>query len=284
MNFSAKYGFKSLRNELQIDSMDSALRNSLWNAIYYILNDSIIYIEETVICDFFKQPLEIRDSILDSYDDSDGLKRIQEIQQKFNKLQWYEVYDFIEFIVDLEVLNKASKYVNFKSLLKELKANVNKYLERELSAYILIGNQIIRITNENEISSIEQSLSIKEKKFEILEKHFSTSLSLLSNRINPNYRNSIKESISAVEACCRILTEESTLGKAIDKLEKSGITIDSQLKNGFAKIYDYTNSKSSGIRHALMENGKEPDFNDAKFMLVSCSAFTNYLISKSIIK
>jgi len=44
-------------------------------------------------------------------------------------------------------------------------------------------------------------------------------------------------------------------------------------------IYGYT-SDEGGIRHAMLEE-KIIDFEDAKFMLVSCSAFINYLIMKS---
>ena len=51
------------------------------------------------------------------------------------------------------------------------------------------------------------------------------------------------------------------------------------LLDSFEKLYGYT-SDGDGIRHALTEDGKEVDFNDAKFMLVTCSAFINYLIGK----
>ena len=53
------------------------------------------------------------------------------------------------------------------------------------------------------------------------------------------------------------------------------------MKEAFIKLYHYT-SGADGIRHAigLLE---EPNlsFEDAKFMLVSCSTFINYLISKA---
>lgn len=53
----------------------------------------------------------------------------------------------------------------------------------------------------------------------------------------------------------------------------------SDLKEAFKKLYGYT-SDADGIRHALMDESNL-DFEDAKFMLVSCSAFTNYLIAKA---
>jgi hypothetical protein len=50
------------------------------------------------------------------------------------------------------------------------------------------------------------------------------------------------------------------------------------LKAAFSSLYGYT-SDANGIRHALTE---EPDLDqaDAVFMLVTCSSFCNYLISK----
>lgn len=51
------------------------------------------------------------------------------------------------------------------------------------------------------------------------------------------------------------------------------------LKNAFSNLYGYT-SDTGGIRHALSEDNLEVTMEDAKFMLVSCSAFINYLKTK----
>ena len=105
-------------------------------------------------------------------------------------------------------------------------------------------------------------------------------LDLLSNRKSPDYRNPIKESISAVEAICKIITgkQKATLGGALKEIEKK-IKLHPALKNAFNSLYGYTND-AEGIRHALLDKSSL-SFEDAKFMLVSCSAFTNYLISKA---
>jgi hypothetical protein len=44
-------------------------------------------------------------------------------------------------------------------------------------------------------------------------------------------------------------------------------------------LYGYT-SDTHGIRHALKDDS-QPNAEDAKFMLVSCSAFVNYLVEKA---
>lgn len=52
----------------------------------------------------------------------------------------------------------------------------------------------------------------------------------------------------------------------------------SAFKEGFVKLYGYT-SDEGGIRHAMLEM---PDLTaaDAKYFLLSCTPFTNYLKSK----
>ena len=50
------------------------------------------------------------------------------------------------------------------------------------------------------------------------------------------------------------------------------------LRAAFGNLYGYT-SDEGGIRHALMES-KVVSFDDAKFFLVVCSAFVNFVETK----
>jgi hypothetical protein len=50
------------------------------------------------------------------------------------------------------------------------------------------------------------------------------------------------------------------------------------LRDAFSKLYGYT-SNADGIRHAMMDE-TTLSFSDAKFMLVTCSAFINYVLGK----
>jgi len=138
-----------------------------------------------------------------------------------------------------------------------------------------VGTTLAPITSEEEIASVEQAMS-HGGKFSPAVAHVETALARLADRSSPDYRNSIKESISAVEAVCQIITGDSkaTLGQALKK-----IGIHPSLEKGFSAIYGYT-SDADGIRNALLE-ASTVDADDAKFFLVSCSAFVNYLIAKS---
>lgn len=273
--FSQRKGIKPVKSEIQVDSMDSDLRNRLWNVLtvfYWKRVDNrrpssyedIQPLVEELWHDYFKRPIDtLSDNWYNTY---------EEIRGYFFKAVWNEVYDFIEFIAN----NYSDKYdeVNLKFM------NLcNSILERELSAYRFIGGKIIQITSEVEISEIEEALEITQS-FKAVNTHLKRASGLLSDRKSPDYRNSIKESISAVEAICKLITEEkgATLGQALKKIEDR-IGLHPALEKAFSKLYEYT-SDAEGIRHALLD---EPNlsFEDAKFMLVSCSAFTNYLINKA---
>lgn len=154
-----------------------------------------------------------------------------------------------------------------------MKDNLNGDLENEKMGYRIIDNQIVDITNKEEIDEIEEAI---DSNFNIVNNHIQKSLELYSDRKNPDYKNSIKESITAVESmCCIICGEKVELGKALGRLEKNGIYIHGAMKNGFQSLYGYT-SDESGIRHGGIED-KEVTEEDAKFMLITCSAFVNYL-------
>ena len=106
--------------------------------------------------------------------------------------------------------------------------------------------------------------------------HIECALEHYADRENPNYRNSIKESISAVESIARVVSgrDKATLGDALKTIEESG-QLHPALKKGFLNLYGYT-SDEQGIRHAMLD---EPNLTaaDARYFLVSCSSFVNYL-------
>jgi hypothetical protein len=55
------------------------------------------------------------------------------------------------------------------------------------------------------------------------------------------------------------------------------MTLHPALQQGFSQLYGYTND-ADGIRHAMMEVSNL-HFEDALYILVSCSAFISYLLA-----
>jgi hypothetical protein len=151
----------------------------------------------------------------------------------------------------------------------------NAALEKEVSAYRFVDGLISRITDETEIAEIDRAL---DNARDSVRTHLRRALELLSDREAPDYRNSIKESISAVESLvATVVGEKGTLGQLLKKLEDE-ISLHPALKAAFSSLYGYT-SDQDGIRHAILES-KDLAFEDAKFFLVVCSAFVNFVESK----
>ena len=188
---------------------------------------------------------------------------------------WYKKLDMLEFTIKWMADNYSDNAR--QDILKKFVHYLNTRFQILGSAYRIVNNQIVEITSEVEIIAIEEALKVSDP----IAEHLSTSMALLSQRPNPDYRNSIKESISAVEYICREITGKTTLGDALKELDKKGLQLSNMLKTAFEKLYVYTNDKSTGIRHALMDEKDAPGFDEAKFMLVACSAFVNYINAKN---
>jgi AbiJ-like protein len=147
----------------------------------------------------FKRPL---DTI-----DNDWSKVFSGLRKHFFECEWYEVYAFVEFIAN-----------NFPySGRKEFIEACNATLEKEVSAYRFVNGLISRITNKVEVAEIDGA---REGARGPVRTHRRRALELLSDRQSPDYRNSIKESISGVESLvATVVGEKGTLGQLIKKLE-----------------------------------------------------------------
>jgi len=197
------------------------------------------------------------------------------IRNRIFQGHWYEVYDFIEFLLE-------HKDLLFGLEIDEFRSACNYWLERDVSAWRVVGNKVVRLTSEEEIVAVEEATQVSDE-YTPVAIHVQRSLELMSDRNTPDYRNSIKESISAVESMCGIITgnAKATLGSALKQLEASGVAIHPALRGAFNQMYGYT-SDAQGIRHGLgLTEEPNLDFEDAKFMLVSCSAFVNLLRARA---
>jgi len=275
MKFSERIGKRTPKVKVQNDSMDKDLRNSLWSLIHLYFVTPMLqkqWVDESHLEDFIKSVWfsflkEPIDTIPQSTSDTAKVLR-----ESFYSWNYLDVYDFLEFFV-----NDRNEPVNSDRLTEAF----NSVLKRELSAFRFVSKHLVPISNEEEAEAISNAISsTSEKGLKGVTTHLSEALKKLSDKKAPDYRNSIKESISALEGLCQIITGEkkAELGKALKKL-KAKIPIHRALEQGFEKLYGYT-SDGDGIRHAIMGESSL-DQEDALYMLISCSAFINYLIVKA---
>lgn len=202
------------------------------------------------------------------FDNDKNASNLRHFLTNYDGLKWYKIYDFIE--KSLYVVTYDERLLN----------EYNRIMEEESVLYRIIKKQVVPIIDKNQINSIEKAVC---SEFDSVNKHLSSAIEYLSSRKEHKYENSIKESISAIESLCSIITKtngkSATLGNMLDLLEKEGIYIHKALIEAYKKIYGYA-SDEGGIRHG---SGIEKDakLEDARYMLVSCSAFINYIIDKS---
>ncbi|WP_426787922.1 AbiJ-NTD4 domain-containing protein [Xanthomonas campestris] len=275
MSFSQRMGLKPIGELIQTDGIDTPLRNALWDALHLCIwseaKNPVRYGQvtgsnvETLILQlwhrFFHLPL---DRVPDYIGDA-----VEHVRKFHFGCDWNECYDLLEFCVTHAPDGLSASLTRF----------ANRVLQEHLSGYRIVDGLVTPITSSEEIESIQQALSNPAINAGAAA-HFKLALQMLSDRKAPDHRNSIKESISAVEAICKELTNypSATLGQALKPLEDKGL-IHPALKSALSKIYGYT-SDSGGIRHAMLDESSL-SFADSKFMLVACTAFANYLIDKS---
>lgn len=197
----------------------------------------------------------------------------KEVKKLYDQLTWNRVYDYVEEYSRLIRIFNRHCYT-------ELCDTLNITLEKHNSAYRMQNGRIIPISSEKELEEITEASHTPHM---VINNHIRKAVNLFSDRDNHDYQNTVKEAISAVEAAANIVngTTGKTLADALKVLDNES-TIHPALKDAFIKIYGYTSDERSGIRHAMTtEADCIPDFADAKFMLVACSAFINYLLLKA---
>jgi hypothetical protein len=274
MRFSERIKKREVEVIIQIDSIDDELKNGLWNILtiylfdplqknYSIENSSLKSLCISIWFSHFKEPIDTMPL------SSDRIKN--EIRSRFFNWDYLEIYDFVDFIAVSD-----NEYFYNEDYIEAM----NFVLKRDLSGYRFVNGILTPIINEVEIGEIERAISSTTNgNLKGVNIHLSDALNKLSDKKNPDYRNSIKESISALESLCQKITGDpkAELGKAL-KILGSKLPIHRALEQGFIKIYGYT-SDSDGIRHAMMEE-TNLDQEDALYMLIAVSSFINYLITK----
>ncbi|MDX1902271.1 MAG: hypothetical protein SFW66_09800 [Gammaproteobacteria bacterium] len=275
-NFSRRMGLTAIL-PVQKESIDEALKNGAWTIVYEFLREGVEssltgyeapqwrgkqgQFIRSIWLNFFKLPA---DSI--SWNPN---KDIAYLRKEFFNFEWSKFYDFIEHFASLE-----DDY-NRKKLIKSF----NKVFEQENSAYGFVNDQIIEKISQSEIASVEATKNLPNTSFE----HIKKSSQLLFDRDKPDYRNSVKESVSALEAFMRETTKsDKHLGDILrfNNLDwmNAHPSLKIAIKDFMTKIYGYS-SDESGVRHSLKEKHREITKEEAWFILVEASALMNYIQS-----
>lgn len=281
--FSERVGAVPAATTIQIGSINDELKNSLWNIMHRLYENN----EHPYWRMVARSVAEFQRKVPVDMVPTEGYKCRLWMKTYFYELPWNGVYDLIEYIASTHRQMTRTDTVSRRDYINHAYSNedvielFNIVLERELSGYRFVSGVLTLISNQAEIEEIDQA--VQDSAAHGLggaSEHIRSALSLLGKKPDPDYRNAIKEAISAVESVAKQLTggKSQGLDPALEALSRK-TNMHRALKAAFKSLYGFT-SDEGGIRHAMME---EPNvgFAEAKYMIVACSAFVNYLIQKS---
>lgn len=278
--FSERIGATTMPRTIQIESMDDALHNSLWNEVLVRFGDPNPHwgeLAQSLGKFFFKVPIDQ----VPRYND-DGHKWVR---KQYFDASWAVVYDLIEYMVfNVDgICNPPTHHQTYyRDQQWEFLRSVNEILERELSGYRFVAGVLVPVSDPSEVLAIEEAASSSLRAgIGGAHEHTRSALELLGRKPTPDYRNSIKEAISAVEAAVNSIagTNGNGVAEALTALESKGIEIHGALDKAMRQLYGFT-SDTDGVRHAILDQATV-GYDEAKFMLVACAAFVNFVIAKA---
>lgn len=206
-------------------------------------------------------------SIGDFRDDPDKLTKL--LRNIILRAEFFILFDLVEFLCQQHNCSDT------------LKRDLSGSFEESRSAYRMIDLRTIVAVGNEELAKTYLGALEKTAAHEAdgARTHLINAGKLITDR---KFSDSVRESITAVEAAAKKLDpKSSTLGAALKTLSKR-YSWNDQLKIAIEKLYAYTNVEK-GIRHALGSDGKaNVDEADALFMLGACASLVTYLLLQDV--
>ena len=284
--FSERIGKPTCITTVQLNEFDDHTRTQISNQLFKLL-DYIFSNQDEYSVGMYQDPASNMGSDFCKALRADVLG-YSVFLHSFDIIRWDREFDRIDNVIAqapynevLDVIEYCYYWVTHRSdpLIKTTWKNAfNMLFRQEYVGYRFVSDQIVPVTDELEIREIEQACKTP---FDGARTQLQKALGFLSDRENPDYKNCVKESISAVESVCKVISgnEKATLKDALNGLIANGMNIHGSLKSAILALYGYA-SDEGGIRHAERETESTVTFEEAKFMMVTCSAIVNYLVAE----
>lgn len=284
--FSERIGKPTCITTVQLNEFDDHTRTQISNQLFKLL-DYIFSNQDEYSVGMYQDPASNMGSDFCKALRADVLG-YSVFLHSFDIIRWDREFDRIDNVIAqapynevLDVIEYCYYWVTHRSdpLIKTTWKNAfNMLFRQEYVGYRFVSDQIVPVTDELEIREIEQACKTP---FDGARTQLQKALGFLSDRENPDYKNCVKESISAVESVCKVISgnEKATLKDALNGLISNGMNIHGSLKSAILALYGYA-SDEGGIRHAERETESTVTFEEAKFMMVTCSAIVNYLVAE----
>jgi hypothetical protein len=279
-NFSERNGVRSAAHQLSHTFIDDQAREELWAVLFVSLFNPMKPLLghwwfRTKIAEEFvlsaRRGIGVR---LDSFPEH-WETILNEFRHEMFRREWWGVYDF------LEVMLRNAPNTRWLPLQDRLRSALDESLQTLGGHFSVVGTEIVPRISPNEVAAINLAISSDQAAW---NKHLERAISLYKQRPNGDFRNSVKESLSAVEAIVRSFAGDETgnLGELCNQL-KGKKELNTNLATSLSQLYWYA-SGFGGARHALkpsqIEAGQEIVLEDARLILVCCAGWVNYFSAR----
>lgn len=266
--FSQREGKAPLPEPMRLEHIPQKFRQLVWFFIDEENHENGLYFLHTINTIMRDYQFDI----LGTLHDEIVFWQWDDFKKLITEGEYHEILTVIEFVLR----HKDCWETLRKDLVSAFDATPIAYFVEEINWVPTIMPRVSREAGEATQQAVQ---SISTGGFEGAATH----LRQAAEQINAGqYANSMVGSIHAVESVAREIApkESKTLGPALNSLSEAGLLNHPALKEGFKKIYGYTNDEQ-GIRHSLFDRDS-PDvgLDEAMFMFGACASFAAYLVSK----
>lgn len=253
---------------LQVERVSDALFNKLW----YVLEKQLLEglkPKDAMHLWVFGMGFSSKERYGPVTSDSFGGQRVSfakfeaRVAQKTKDGEWWAIFDFMEFCLRLRAKNDR------------LEKQVNGILQSEASAYRLVDGKVVPITDPIEIATIAEAFEVED----IARIHIRKALDLFSQKPIPDFENTVKEAVTALESLAKEVTGEEN-GKIRVLLKRDELSLHPALQKAISSFYGWA-CDEDGVRHGA---GRPPEvtYAEAKFSLVISSGIINLIREQAL--
>lgn len=281
MSFRIREGFKSARDRLQISSFDKETTRKIWDVvssyirclnskessqsddkIFHRLNEFYTKVNVEIWGNLREDTHSLYSIVVDFSEETYYLS-----PEEYSTLKDWWFRNSSSFGDKMEIVEFLCHC--FYKTRHKFGDEINELFNQLMVGYRVKKNEVVPVSSNEELESVEQAS--KETK------HIDIAITQLKNL---DYPNSIKESLLAAEDVCKEFLgdkSQNTLGKNLSFI-KEKYNFSSTVIEVTKKLYDAANS-AKDVRHKGNKDlGKDQE--EARYFLITCSAFINYLKGK----
>ena len=181
---------------------------------------------------------------------------------------WAALLDFSECMVVQELKSPKGK-----NRADEMIRKINGALRWVRGYYMRDDGMVVPLFTPEEAAAIEASVKWTPVS---VRRQMEDAVALFSNREKPDYGAAAHKAMNAAWAAVKICTGEDKFGVGVQKLRKSG-KLPSALATMLGNLYGFASKDGKGMRHPEHEGESPPDMATARFVVVTCASFINYM-------